>query len=367
MVDTLPVTNRNILVMAGGTGGHVIPALAVAEELRSRGMRIEWLGTEKGIESDLVAKADFPITYIRVSGLRGKGLAGLLLAPFKLMVALVQSMAAVIRIKPGCVLGMGGFATGPGGLAAWLLGKPLVIHEQNAIAGLTNKLLYRFAGRVLTAFPDVFGDQGNKGVCVGNPIRKTIANLPSPEQRMQAREGRIRLLVIGGSLGAMVLNETIPKALAMMPEDKRPEVWHQTGKRHLDISRANYEKAQVSARVEPFITNMDEAYGWADLIVCRSGALTVSEVAAAGLASILVPFPQAVDDHQTANARYLERAGAAIIVDQKDFSAERLIALLSDQFGDRNKIITMAMNARQVAHRGATEAVASQCMELCCA
>ena len=364
---TEQMTARNILIMAGGTGGHVIPALAVAEELRSRGMHIEWLGTEKGIESDLVVKANFPITYIKVSGLRGKGALSLVLAPFKLILALFQAMSAVIRIKPVCVLGLGGFATGPGGLAAWLLRKPLVIHEQNAVAGLTNKLLYPLAKRVLTAFPDVFAAKGNKGECVGNPVRKSIVSLPEPDARMKKREGEIRLLVLGGSLGAMALNETIPKALGMMGQDQRPLVRHQTGKRHLSVTQENYKAAQVDAEVEAFITDMDAAYEWADVIVCRSGALTVSEIACAGLASILVPFPYAVDDHQTANARFLEQVGAAHIVDQKELTPEKFIALITQEFNDRGKILTMANNARKVARVDATERVAEQCLEVCCA
>jgi UDP-N-acetylglucosamine--N-acetylmuramyl-(pentapeptide) pyrophosphoryl-undecaprenol N-acetylglucosamine transferase len=330
-------------------------------------MKIEWLGTLNGIESELVVNANFPITYIRVSGLRGKGIVGFLLAPFKLLIALAQSVVAVVRIKPVCVLGMGGFASGPGGLAAWLLRKPLVIHEQNAIAGLTNTLLYRLAKRVLTAFPDAFGKQGDKGECVGNPVRKTIVDIPAPEQRLTGREGSIRLLIVGGSLGAMVLNEIVPQALALMTEEERPEVWHQTGKRHHEVTLANYKKAHVVAKVEPFIADMNEAYCWADVIVCRSGALTVSEIASAGLASILVPYPHAVDDHQTANALYLERAGAAVIINQSSFTSEQFMALLTGTFSDRSKILAMAKNARQVAQLGATEKVADRCLEVCCA
>ncbi|MEZ5524627.1 MAG: undecaprenyldiphospho-muramoylpentapeptide beta-N-acetylglucosaminyltransferase [Pseudomonadales bacterium] len=353
---------NTVLVMAGGTGGHVFPALATAEALQAQGMRIEWLGTERGIESDLVPKAGIPITYIRVAGLRGKGKLSLLLAPFKLLVALCQALAAVKRIKPVCVLGMGGFASGPGGLAAWLLRKPLVIHEQNAIAGMTNTYLARLARRVLTAFPNALGD---KGIQVGNPLRGNIVESPEPEQRLSGRSGNIRLLVLGGSLGAQALNETVPAALARMAEDERPEVWHQAGKRNLADAERAYQTQQVAGRVVPFIEDMAAAYQWADVVVCRAGALTVSELACVGLPAILVPFPHAVDDHQTANARFLENSGAAVIVPQVELTAERLAGLLKDEFCDRQQILERARRARSVARLDAAEQVASHCLEFC--
>lgn len=353
---------NTVLVMAGGTGGHVFPALATAEALQAQGMRIEWLGTERGIESDLVPKAGIPITYIRVAGLRGKGKLSLLLAPFKLLVALCQALAAVKRIKPVCVLGMGGFASGPGGLAAWLLRKPLVIHEQNAIAGMTNTYLARLARRVLTAFPNALGD---KGIQVGNPLRGNIVESPEPEQRLSGRSGNIRLLVLGGSLGAQALNETVPAALARMAEDERPEVWHQAGKRNLADAERVYQTQQVAGRVVPFIEDMAAAYQWADVVVCRAGALTVSELACVGLPAILVPFPHAVDDHQTANARFLENSGAAVIVPQVELTAERLAGLLKDEFCDRQQILERARRARSVARLDAAEQVASHCLEFC--
>jgi UDP-N-acetylglucosamine--N-acetylmuramyl-(pentapeptide) pyrophosphoryl-undecaprenol N-acetylglucosamine transferase len=353
---------NTVLVMAGGTGGHVFPALATAEALQAQGMRIEWLGTERGIESDLVPKAGIPITYIRVAGLRGKDKLSLLLAPFKLLVALCQALAAVKRIKPVCVLGMGGFASGPGGLAAWLLRKPLVIHEQNAIAGMTNTYLARLARRVLTAFPNALGD---KGIQVGNPLRGNIVESPEPEQRLSGRSGNIRLLVLGGSLGAQALNETVPAALARMAEDERPEVWHQAGKRNLVDAERAYQTQQVAGRVVPFIEDMAAAYQWADVVVCRAGALTVSELACVGLPAILVPFPHAVDDHQTANARFLENSGAAVIVPQVELTAERLAGLLKDEFCDRQQILERARRARSVARLDAAEQVASHCLEFC--
>jgi len=353
---------KTVLIMAGGTGGHVFPALATAEALQQQGMNIEWLGTERGIESDLVPKAGIPISYIRIAGLRGKGKLSLLLAPFKLLLAVLQAISAVRRLQPVCVLGMGGFASGPGGLAAWLLRKPLVIHEQNAIAGMTNKYLSRLAGRVLTAFPGALGEKSEQ---VGNPLRGSIVDSPTPEQRMEGRSGKLRLLVLGGSLGAQALNEMVPAALVSMAEDERPEVWHQAGKRNLAAAEQAYQQHQMNERVVAFIDDMAAAYQWADVVVCRAGALTVSELACVGVASILVPYPHAVDDHQTANARFLENNDAAIIVPQSQLTAQRLADLLTTEFGDRTQILQRAKNARAVAEKDAAQRVASHCLELC--
>lgn len=353
---------NTVLVMAGGTGGHVFPALATAEALQAQGMQIQWLGTERGIEADIVPKAGIPITYIRVAGLRGKGKLSLLLAPFKLVIALCQALGAVQRIKPVCVLGMGGFASGPGGLAAWLLGKPLLIHEQNAVAGMTNRYLARLAKRVLTAFPGALGEKGEQ---VGNPLRGNIVNSPEPEQRLEGRTGRLRLLVLGGSLGAQALNEVVPEALVAMAEQDRPEVWHQAGKRNLELAEQAYQEQQVKGKVVAFIDDMAAAYQWADVVVCRAGALTVSELACVGVPAILVPYPHAVDDHQTANARFLENNGAAIIVSQQELTAERLAGLLKNEFSDRDQIMQRAQKARAVARLDAAEKVASHCLELC--
>lgn len=353
---------KTILVMAGGTGGHVFPALATAEELQKQGMNIEWLGSAHGIEADLVPKAGIPLTTIRVSGLRGKGKLSLLFAPFKLFIAVWQALVAIKRINPVCVLGMGGFASGPGGLAAWLLRRPLVIHEQNAVAGMTNKYLAKFASRVLTAFPDALGAKGEH---VGNPLRGAIVDLPLPEARMQGREGKLRLLVLGGSLGAQALNQTLPIALAAMPESERPEVWHQTGKRNLAETEQHYKSEGVSGRVTAFIEDMAAAYQWADLVLCRAGALTVSEVACAGVAAIFVPYPHAVDDHQTANAKYLEANDAAVIVPQPQLTATKLVELLQTEFSDRARLLECAKNARAVAQNDAAQRVASRCLELC--
>lgn len=355
-----------VMIMAGGTGGHVFPALAVADELRARGVEVFWLGTRNGLEAELVPKAGIEIEWITISGLRGKGVLGWFLAPFRLIRALFQSLEVIMRRRPMAVLGMGGFASGPGGLMTWLLRKPLVIHEQNAVAGLTNKLLARVAGRVIEAFPGTFADNKN-ALAIGNPVRAPIAALPLPEVRMAGREGPLRLLVVGGSLGAKALNETLPAALALLPEGERPEVWHQTGRRNLDDTRWQYGKKGVSARVVPFIDDMAEAYGWADLVLCRSGALTVSELAAAGVASILVPFPYAVDDHQTANARYLADSGAAVLLPQFELEARHLSELLS-RFGrdcrdGRAELRTMAGRARAKAMNDAARRVADICEE----
>lgn len=353
---------KTILVMAGGTGGHVFPALAVARKLQQQGCRIEWLGTERGIESEVVVKANIPITYIGVAGLRGTGLIRKVQAPFKLLWALMQSLMAVLRIKPVCVLGMGGFASGPGGVAAWMLRRPLVIHEQNAVAGMTNRMLKPFANRVLAAFPGAF-EEDRDVIAVGNPLRDTISRLS--EASSAPGQGKLRLLVLGGSLGARVLNEVVPRAIALMPQAKRPEVWHQTGKHNEQVTAQAYQSEQLEARVDTFIHDMEQAYQWADVIVCRSGALTVSEIACVGLASILVPYPHAVDDHQTRNAGFLEQAGAAVIVPQSQFTADSLAQLLTNQFSERDRITDMSEKARAVAQKDAAERVAEYCLEVC--
>ncbi len=301
-----------VLIMAGGTGGHVFPALAVAELLRERECRVVWVGTRRGLEARIVPAKGFAIEWLSVSGLRGKGLLTWLLAPVQLAIALAQAFSIVRRQKPAVVLGVGGFATGPGGVAAWLLGRPLVIHEQNAIAGLTNRWLARIARLVLEGFPGSF-PPGVRTHCIGNPVRREIAALPAPESRFAVRSGVMRLLIIGGSLGARRLNSSVPRAIALLQrQGHRFEVWHQAGERGIEEARAEYSLAGVSGRVEAFIDDMAGAYGWADLVICRAGALTVAELAAAGVGALLVPFPFAVDDHQTHNARFLTEAGAAV-------------------------------------------------------
>ncbi|WP_226611368.1 undecaprenyldiphospho-muramoylpentapeptide beta-N-acetylglucosaminyltransferase [Marinobacter nauticus] len=353
---------RRFLMMAGGTGGHVFPALATARALQQRGHEVHWLGASGGMEERLIGDTDIPLSLIHISGLRGKGKLALLLAPFRLMRALGEAYTHLRRIRPDCVVGMGGFVTGPGGIAAWLMRKPLVIHEQNAIAGMTNRWLTRFSETVLEAFPDSFGDQ-TVTRCTGNPVRGEVASMDAPEQRLAGRSGRLRVLVIGGSLGAQVFNQQLPRALALMPEADRPDVRHQCGEKNLEAARAAYDEAGVSASIEPFIRDMAEAYGWADLVICRAGALTVSELCAAGIGAVLVPFPHAVDDHQTRNGQHMVKAGAAILVPQPKLNPEVLAETLKDLTTDRKRILTMAKAARSLARPDATERVVNYCLE----
>lgn len=352
------------LVMAGGTGGHVIPALALADALRARTHRVVWMGSPAGIEARLVPAAGYPVEWITVSGLRGKGMLSWMLAPFRLVRAWWQAQRALSRVAPDAVVGMGGFASGPGGLAAFLARTPLVVHEQNAVPGLTNRVLARLAARVFEAFPRSFAARSSiDAECVGNPVRAAIAALPAPRARLTDRAGRVRLLVLGGSQGASALNAAAPRALARLATDQRPLVRHQAGARMLDDARAAYAAAGVDAEVVPFIDDMAAAYGWADLVLCRSGAMTVSELAAAGLAAVLVPFPAAVDDHQTANARWLVDAGAARLLPQAELSAEALAALLAE-LGDRATLIAMGERGRAVARLDAVPRLVAACEAL---
>ena len=346
---------RPILIMAGGTGGHVFPALAVAEQLRSLGWPVAWLGTRAGLEARVIPPTGIPVHWIRVGGLRGKGGLRQLSAPFMLAVALVQAARIVLRLRPAVVLGMGGFVTGPGGAVAWLLRRPLVIHEQNSVAGMTNRLLAHLAGTVLEAFPNSL----RGAVHTGNPVRSSIADLEFREP--QAGTRRPRLLVVGGSLGAAVLNERLPVALASLPDAVRPEVWHQTGLRHLDSARASYRDAAVEVRLQAFIDDMAAAYQWADLVLCRAGALTIAELAAVGVASILVPYPHAVDDHQTANAHYLVAAGAAVLLPQSELTPERLCEHLG-LLQQPARLAGMARAARRQARPDAAAQVAAHCI-----
>ncbi len=351
---------RPVLIMAGGTGGHVFPALAVADELRARGIPIVWLGTRAGIEARLVQQAGYQIEWLSITGLRGKNVATLLLAPFRLLLACAQAMRVMWQRKPSAVLGMGGFAAGPGGLMAWLMRRPLLIHEQNAVAGLTNRLLASLAINVLEAFPNTFK---KTAITVGNPVRNDINQLTDPQTRIRQHTGALRVLVIGGSLGAVRLNQIVPEAISKLAPAARPEILHQTGLENLDTARVNYQNAGVEARIEAFIDDMAEAYGWADLVICRAGAMTVFELASAGVASILVPYPYAVDDHQTLNAKYLVEAGAAIVKQQNELSSEWLsetIARLSQQ---RDTILNMAMAAHNMAKPNAANDVADYCMQ----
>ncbi|GMR16232.1 MAG: undecaprenyldiphospho-muramoylpentapeptide beta-N-acetylglucosaminyltransferase [Gammaproteobacteria bacterium] len=351
---------KHVLIAAGGTGGHVYPALAVADYMREQGVKITWVGTEKGLEYRVVPAANIPLEVISISGLRGKGLLNLLFVPMKLVLAIAQVIKIFFKVKPDAVLGMGGFVSGPCGIAAYILRKPLYLHEQNAIPGLTNKVLSYLATTVMQAFPDSFKDKSI--ITMGNPVRKDISELAKPEIRMAERKDNIRVLIVGGSLGAQALNENVPQALSEISKYLQPNVWHQTGKNKLNATLENYKKVNVDAKVTEFIENMAEAYEWADLVICRAGALTISELANAGVAAILVPYPHAVDDHQTANAKYLTNAGAAIAIQQ-----EQLVATLKNTLTEllqsgRAKLIEMAKAARELSKPNATQIVAEICL-----
>ena len=351
--------------MAGGTGGHVFPALAVAEVLRDRNVVVTWLGTRRGIEAKLVPEHGFPIDFIDVEGVRGRGVMKLLKAPFVLMKSLWQSIGVIRSQKPEVVLGLGGFASGPGGVAARLLGLPLVIHEQNAVAGTTNTLLAKIANRILEAFPGALP----RGEWVGNPVRKAIEDLPALDEDEIAdgvsSDLPIQLLVLGGSLGASAINQQVPKALALLPGEVAIEVRHQCGRAHQSDTESAYEAAGVKASIEPFIADMAEAYEWADVVICRAGALTVAELTAAGVGALLIPYPHAIDDHQTKNGEWLVEQKAALLMQQSDLTPEKLAAQITEWSTDRTKLQSMAVNARAMAKSGVAESVADICMEVC--
>jgi UDP-N-acetylglucosamine--N-acetylmuramyl-(pentapeptide) pyrophosphoryl-undecaprenol N-acetylglucosamine transferase len=346
---------RTLLVMAGGTGGHVFPGLAVAEVMRSRAWNVVWLGNPGGMEATLVPRHGIPMQWVRFGGLRGKGLLTQLMLPFNLLRAFAQSLKVLREVRPAVVLGMGGYVAFPAGMMAALTGTPLVVHEQNSIAGLTNKVLAKVADRVLVAFPDAIAG----AAWCGNPVRVDVASLPAPELRYGARSGPLRLLVVGGSLGAQALNTVVPQALALLPEAQRPTVIHQSGRTHLPALQAAYRDAGVAADAVAFIDDMAAAYADADLVVCRAGAMTVSEVAAAGVASLMVPFPHAVDDHQTTNAAFLVGRDAALLVQQSELDAPRLAALIAGL--DRPRLLGFARRARELARPDAATQVADVC------
>ncbi len=390
--------NRTILIMAGGTGGHIYPGLAVADALRARGWHIVWLGAPNSMEAELVPKHGYPVAWVNFSGVRGKGWLRLLTLPFTLLRALGQSADAILRHRPDVVLGMGGYITMPGGLMAALLRRPLVIHEQNSIAGMSNKVLAQLATRVLSGFPGVLhtnklsapsrerpsiGDLHNnatkmpesidlrssrqveRNLWCGNPVRADIAALPDPQVRYAARSGKLNVLVVGGSLGAQALNQALPKALALLLDEQEClpfNVIHQTGKKNFGAVEEMYKQAGVSADLRPFLDDMAQQYANADVVICRAGALTIAELAAAGVASVLVPFPFAVDDHQTYNARFLSEHGAAVLLPQTELKAEKLAQLLREM--TREKLLAMAQAARSLAKPDATEQVAQVCISL---
>ncbi|AVS60859.1 undecaprenyldiphospho-muramoylpentapeptide beta-N-acetylglucosaminyltransferase [Paracidovorax avenae] len=354
----MTTTPRTALVMAGGTGGHIFPGLAVAEELRARGWNVHWLGTPGSMESRIVPPQGFAFEPIDFSGVRGKGLATLALLPLRLLRAFWQALAVVRRVQPDVVVGLGGYVTFPGGMMAVLCGKPLVVHEQNSVAGLVNKVLAGVADRVFTAFPGAL----RKGAWVGNPLRTAFTRQADPQARFAGRSGPLRLLVVGGSLGAKALNDIVPQALALIPAERRPVVTHQSGTAQIDALRANYAAAGVEASLTPFIDDTATAFAEADLIVCRAGASTVTEIAAVGAAAVFVPFPHAVDDHQTANARFLAGAGGGWLVQQRDLSAEALAQLLQNT--EREALLERALKAKTMQKIHATREVANACEEL---
>ncbi len=347
---------KTLLVMAGGTGGHIMPGLAVAEHLREQGWRIAWMGNPDGMEAKLTAGRGYEMAWVHFTALRGKGWLRKLLLPFNLLRGFSQAWSQLKRIQPDVVLGMGGYISFPGGMMASLRGIPLVLHEQNSVAGLANRVLAAFADRILTGFPDVL----KQGIWVGNPVRPEIAVLPAPTIRYAQHSGPLRVLVVGGSLGAQALNEALPKALALIPESERPAVVHQAGEKHLPMLNSLYTSAGVRADCVAFINDMAGAYDWADLVICRAGALTVAELAAAGVASLLVPFPHAVDDHQTSNARFLSNAGAAILLPQDQLTPEHLAEIRNLS---RQQLTQMAEKGRALARPEATATVAQVCVE----
>jgi len=348
--------------MAGGTGGHVYPALAVARALQASSREIVWLGTHRGLESRIVPEAGIDMEWISVKGLRRKGVLALVIAPLQLGWALLQSLSVIIRRRPAAVLGMGGFVSGPGGVAAWLTRRPLVIHEQNAAAGMTNRLLARLARVVLQAFPGSF-NSNVVAETVGNPVREDIAAISPPAERYGTRRGPLRLLVLGGSQGALALNRTVPAALSMLDADVRPVVRHQCGERTLQAATEAYSENNVDAELLPFIENMAAAYAWADLVVCRAGALTVAELCAAGVPALFVPYPAAVDDHQTANAGPMAEAGAAAIIQEADLTPELLSGLLRDWLQSRAELIQRAETARRLAKPDSLRRITELCLE----
>jgi UDP-N-acetylglucosamine--N-acetylmuramyl-(pentapeptide) pyrophosphoryl-undecaprenol N-acetylglucosamine transferase len=350
-----------VLILAGGTGGHIFPGLAVAKALQACDVPVVWLGSAGGMETRLVPPTGIAVETITIGGLRGKGAATLVKAPFVLLRAMWQALSILRRLQPRAVLSFGGYAAGPGGLGAWLLGRPLLVHEQNRAPGLTNRVLARFARRVLCGFPDSFGRRASEHV--GNPVRAEIAAIAAPAERLAGRSAPVRLLVLGGSQGANSLNLELPAVLARLPADQRPAVRHQCGERHAERTRAVYAAAGVEAGIEPFIADMAEAYGWADLVVCRAGALTLAELCAAGVGSLLVPFPKAVDDHQTRNAEYLVERGAAVLVPEGAGFGDRLLQCVTPLLAQPTARLAMAEAARDAARPHAAARVADIVIE----
>jgi UDP-N-acetylglucosamine--N-acetylmuramyl-(pentapeptide) pyrophosphoryl-undecaprenol N-acetylglucosamine transferase len=351
-----------VLIMAGGTGGHIFPGLAVAEVLRREGVEVHWLGAAGGMECDKVPAHGIAIDTVPIRGLRGKGISGWLAMPVRLARAVHGAMRVLSEQKPHCAVSFGGYVAGPGGIAARLKGVPLIVHEQNAVPGLTNRVLARFARVVMQAFPDTF-EPAMQAVTCGNPVRAAVSALAEPVQRWAGRKGPARVLVTGGSQGAKAINQAMPAALALLANQRAPEVRHQSGAPDLVATRQRYAEAGIEAEVTAFIDDIAAAYGWADLVVCRAGALTVSELAAAGLGALLVPFPHAVDDHQSANARFLSERGAAIVLQEREMTPAKLAGVLGPLMANRAKALQMAEAARSAGTPGAAERVAEACLE----
>lgn len=349
------------MIMAGGTGGHIFPALAVAEHLRAQGWKVVWVGVRGGMEERLIPPRGYTMAWVRFSGVRGRGIAAAALLPFNLLIAFWQTARSILAHRPDLVLGMGGYVSFPGGMMASLLNRPLAIHEQNSVAGLANRVLAKLADRVLTTFPNAFGE-ATAVIWTGNPVRQEIVAMAPPENRYAARAGQLRLLVVGGSQGARILNTAVPEALASLAPEARPRVMHQAGSGHEEAVRRRYQECGIAAEVVAFIDDMAARYAETDLIVCRAGATTVAEIAAAGIASVLVPYPHSVDDHQTINARFLADHGAALLIPQRELTAQRLASVLLGL--TRERLVGMAQAARAVGKPEATHAVAQVCVEL---
>jgi len=353
--------SRTIMIMAGGTGGHIFPALAVAEHLRAQGWSVVWLGVRGGMEERLIPPLGYTMAWVRFSGVRRRGLVAIALLPFNLLIAFWQGARAIFAHRPDIVLGMGGYVSFPGAMMASFLNRPLAIHEQNSVAGLANRVLAKLADRVMTTFPNAFGE-ATAVIWTGNPVREAIVAMAPPENRYAARAGQLRLLVMGGSQGAQVLNTVVPDALALIAAESRPRVLHQTGAAHQEAVLAGYRKHGVTAEVVTFIDDIATRYAETDLIVCRAGATTIAEIAAAGIASVLVPYPHAVDDHQTINARFLAERGAALLMPQGELTARQLADAISGL--TRERLLAMAQAARAAGKPEATRAVAQVCMEM---
>lgn len=353
---------KTLLIAAGGTGGHVFPALVVAKQLQSEGTKVHWIGTQRGIEATLVPQAGVPISYVNIAGLRGKTWKTIFRAPWQMARAIQASLRIIRETNADAVLGMGGFASGPAGIAAWIARKPLLIHEQNAVAGLTNRALSPLAKVMMSAFPHTFSD-ASKAIQTGNPVREEIVNILEPTQRLANRKPPYRILVLGGSQGARTLNQTVPKALNYVSQHVNIEIKHQAGKNEFEATKQAYRLLNLDADVLAFIDDMASAYAWADIIICRAGATTVTEIATVGVPAIFIPFPKAVDDHQTHNAQHLVNLNAAKLINEKDLCPAKLAEAIQSILQQPDQLVTMATQARQLAQTHATRAVVDRCRE----